>query len=219
MTIGRQSVKLNAPIHPSDLYNFNWTMYIFSTSQSKSTRQSRTQRGAQLTEFSAALALLVMGILIPLLDLGIIPVHWLLSKEIVSSYVRKLALCETLSQAFTMVNTDPSLNNWLTQLGGVKTENIKCRLIISRLTPPLESFIAEQPRTIPSVWLPGGKKSPCSYEIELTADVKLDPLILINLGGSKIQGLTQPFDCAIGARAPWENYGCNPASKEFFINE
>src|SRR5262249_16718301 len=92
-----------------------------------------TERGANLTEFSAALVVLVIGFMIPLLDLGVIPIHWLLSKEIISSYVRKLALCETFSQAVTQVNSDPALQNWLTQLGGVKPESIQCHLVISKL--------------------------------------------------------------------------------------
>ena len=177
------------------------------------------ERGANLTEFSAAIVILILGFLIPLLDLGVIPVHWLLSKEIVSNYVRKLALSETFSQAMTTVNTDPSLQIWLTQLGGVKTETINCRLVISRLAPPLETFATDKPHSIPAEWLPGGKKAPCSYEIELSVQAQFTPLIMLNLGIGEIPGLTTPFISRIEAKAPWENYGCNPITKQFFINE
>lgn len=176
-------------------------------------------RGANMTEFSAAIVILILGFLIPLLDLGVIPVHWLLCKEIVSNYVRKLALSETFSQAMTTVNSDPSLQNWLTQLGGVKTETITCRLVISRLAPPLESFSTDKPHSIPAEWLPGGKKAPCSYEIELSVLAQFNPLIMLNLGIGEIPGLTRPFTCLIEAKAPWENYGCNPITKQFFLNE
>jgi hypothetical protein len=178
-----------------------------------------TERGANLTEFSAAIVVLVIGFMVPLLDLGVIPIHWLLSKEIISSYVRKLALSETFSQAMTQVNSDPALQNWLTQLGGVKPESIQCKLIISKLTPPLDVFTTDQPRSIPAGWLPGGPNSPCSYEIDLAVTAQFDPLIILPVSIGKIPGLTEPYTCVVEAKAPWENFGCNPISKQFFINE
>jgi hypothetical protein len=184
-------------------------------------RQARraNQAGANLTEFSAALVLLVLGILVPLVDLGIIPVHWLLSKEIVSNYVRKLALSETFGQALEKVNTDPSLQTWLIRLGGVQPEMPTCHLVISRLVPPLQTFIAEKPRTIPKEWLPGGRQSPCSYEIELSVKTQFNPLMLLNWGVGDVPGLNKPFTCVIDAKTPWENFGCDPITKEFFLNE
>jgi len=191
----------------------------FLVKQSLPPDGKRFQRGAQLSEFSAALVLLIIGFLLPVLHLGIIPVHWLLSKEIVTKYVRKLALSETFSQAIETVNTDPSLQQWLSQLGGVNPETIKCRLVISRLAPPLETCVVEEPRKIPKAWLPEGPKSPCSYEIELSVTAQFNPLVLIRSGLGNVPGLTKPFTCVIDARTPWENFGRNPVSKEFFINE
>ena len=49
--------------------------------------------GYQLTEFSAALVLLIIGIIVPLLDLGVIPLHWILSHEIIASRAQQLAQC------------------------------------------------------------------------------------------------------------------------------
>jgi len=31
--------------------------------------------------------------------------------------------------------------------------------------------------------------------------------------------LTVPYTCVIDAKAPWENFGCDPITKQFFINE
>ena len=193
-------------------------MNIFDSRTARQTRRSR-ERGANISEFSAAIVVLVIGFMIPLLDLGIIPIHWLLSQQIISSYVRKLALCETFSQAMTQVNSDPTLQNWLTRLGGVKPELIQCHLLISRLQPPLDVFSTDHPKTIPAVWLPNGPKSPCSYELDLAVTCQFNPLLVLPVSMGKIPGLTVPYTCVIDAKAPWENFGCDPITKQFFINE
>lgn len=61
--------------------------------------------------------------------------------------------------------------------------------------------------------------SPCSYEMELVVQAQFNPLITIKMGKTDIPGLSKPFTGLVTAKAPWENYGLNPVSKGFFINE
>jgi hypothetical protein len=179
----------------------------------------RTTCGAQTLEFAAAVTVLIIAIILPLLDFGVIPVHWMLSQEIVSNYARKLTLCKSFSQALAMLDADSSLQNQLSRVGGVKPQAIKCFMAISRLQPPFETFTTDTPRTIPSGWLPATLNSPCSYEIKLSALLEFDPLILVNFYKVNIPGLTKPFNCVIEAKVPWENYECDPITNQYFINE
>src|ERR1700721_3009997 len=85
----------------------------------------RSNKGsAQISEFAAALVLLVLCLFVPLLDLGIMPVRWFLAQEIISTYARKLSLCESLSQAYAVMDADPSLESQLVHLGGGEPKNI-----------------------------------------------------------------------------------------------
>lgn len=179
----------------------------------------RTNKGAQISEFAAALVLLVFLFFIPMLDLGILPVRYFLAQELISSYARKLSLCESLSQSYAVMDADPSLETRLIRLGGVQPKSIVLKLIISKTTPPLERIIVTEPRKIPKEWLPEGPKSPCEYILELSVDCQIAPAILLRYGGISAMGLTEAVPFRIAATSPWENLGRNPITKGYFINE
>lgn len=179
----------------------------------------RNNYGAQMVEFAAALVVLLICILLPLLDFAVIPVHWLLSQEIVTHYAHRLAISQKFSQALAMLDADDSVTNQLLHLGGVKPQAINCCLVISQSQPPFETFVADSPKRIPPAWLPGGGKSPCNYEIKLSVQAEFSPLIVVKIFGTKIPGLTQPFTGVIEAKSAWENYGCDPATGQFYMNE
>src|SRR5262249_20279200 len=73
-------------------------------------RKGRTQSGSQISEFGAGLILLIACAVLPLLDLIVVPIRWMLAQEIVNSYVRTLARCETLTDSFKTMDADPSLS-------------------------------------------------------------------------------------------------------------
>lgn len=118
----------------------------------------RTKSGSQLSEFGAALVVLVIGFTLPLLDLGILPLHWVLSQEIITSEARRLAQSKTFSGAIDALAADSSLATQLTKLGGVKPVSTKCVLIITMLNQPYESFTTDDPKSILPEWLPEGKE-------------------------------------------------------------
>ncbi|MDR3615658.1 MAG: hypothetical protein P4L53_19020 [Candidatus Obscuribacterales bacterium] len=189
----------------------------------------RGQRGAQMTEFAAALALLFMCFFVPLMDLGILPIRWLLAQELIQSYARQLSLCETYSQALAKLQADPSLETKLIRIGGVKPLNMKCRLIAStvRAIPKME-FIAEKPGELTNDWLPNGRNAPISYVMQVSVDCEIQPMFLVRLPGiddpdhpnkGKVPGLNGPVPLTVAASASWENLGRNPVSKNFYVNE
>jgi hypothetical protein len=181
-------------------------------------RKFRTS-GQQMAEFSAALVLLIVGIGIPLIDLGVLPFRWLLWQQLLTADVRKLAQSEKFSTAMTALDSNTALSVGLGTKAGVKLISSQCAIIITMLNEPRDVFIAEKPGAIEGAWLPGGAKSPCSYELEVTSVIALSPLILLNGIKSPIPGLTEPIICTTKARAHWENYGRDPYTKQFFMNE
>jgi len=182
-------------------------------------RKKSRKSGQQLVEFSAALILLVIGIFIPLLDLGVLPLRWILWQEALNTDVRRLAQSESFSKAITSLDTDGFLSMRLGHISGVKLLNAQCALIISTLNSPYETYTVQEPKSIKAAWLPGGAKSPCLYELEITSVIELSPLILLQGFSTSIPGLTKPFICTTKARAHWENYGRDPSTKQFFMNE
>lgn len=181
-------------------------------------KRIRSDRGQQITEFAAALVLLVLLFFIPLLDLGIMPIRYFMSQELIGQYVRRLSHCETLTQAYAELNADPALNTRLIKLGGVKPTSIRMFLAISRVQPPLDRIEVEKPRTIPKDWLPDGKRQPCEYILELVCQCEISPAIQLNMD-PKVIGLSSPVPFELSASSPWENLGRNPVTKQFYINE
>jgi hypothetical protein len=182
----------------------------------------RGEAGSQLAEFGPALFILAFFILIPLLDLGILPVRWMLAQEIVNEYSRKLALQENFSQSFRTIEADPSLATRLKKLGGVTVKNINLQLRASRIfrhPHPSEFILVNQPRRIPPAWQPDGAKAPCDYSLELNVQSLMSPAFLFPASWYAIPGLTRPIPVTFNASHEWENLGRNPVTKSFFLNE
>jgi hypothetical protein len=179
----------------------------------------RKPYGYHIAEFSAAFVLLILVIIVPLVDLSVLPLHWILTQEIINSQVRRLAQCKTFSRAVDFLNTDSVLSAQLAQLGGVKLKSVEPKLIISMTKSPYEIFTVAEAKPIPPEWLPGGKKSPCKYELEMDSLIELSPLMTLNWLGVEIVGLTKPFNCTIKAKTLWENYGRDPITNKFYMDE
>jgi hypothetical protein len=173
-------------------------------------------------EFAAALIILVFFVFIPLLDLTIVPIRWMLAQELVNDYGRKLALCESFSDSFKMMEADPSLTTRLRRLGGVDVKSIKLHMRISRvfLHPHKEEvLIVSTPGKVPAEWLPNGAKAPCTYALELDIGSLISPAIMLPKHFGIVPGLSAPIPLLITSTHAWENCARNPATGHFFINE
>jgi hypothetical protein len=182
----------------------------------------RSHAGSQMTEFSAALIILIGFVIVPLLDLTIIPVRWMMAQEIVNDYARKLAFCETFRQSHRTMDADPSLSTRLQRLGGVSVKSLSLHLRIQRIfkyAHPEEYLIVEDPGAIPAAWLPDGAKSPCAYSLEVDVRSLMAPAIMFPERGTAIPGLTAPVPLLVTASHAWENFGRDPATGKFFLNE
>lgn len=195
------------------------TSSITTKRPSANGRFHRKNTGAQAAEFAAALTVLLLFIVIPLLDLGVIPIRWGLAHHLVTSYSVNFARAETLSKAFEQLEQDRNLQDLLKKIGGVDAKHLRLALVITKPAQPDKKLVVEEPKHIPAAWLPDSPQGPFQYELELLAAVEVSPLILINLGEKKIPGLNAPFTVNMISSSHWENLGRNPNTNEFFMNE
>jgi hypothetical protein len=178
----------------------------------------RSPRGQHISEFAAALVLLFFLFFIPMLDLGIMPVRYFMSQQLVQQYARRLSHCETLTQAYQEMNADPSLHARLVQLGGVQPKNLELHLFINRIKPPIYRLDVTKPKSIPKSWWPEGSNGPCEYILEVSAEVEVSPAIMMQFE-PKVMGLSKPVPFILRADSPWENLGRNPVTTQFYVNE
>lgn len=184
----------------------------------RSRHLGRPQHGQQITEFAAALVLLVLLFFVPMLDLGIMPIRYFMSQQLIQQYARRLSHCETLTQAYAEMNADPSLQTRLIKLGGVQPQSLELHLLISTIKPPIEKIEVIKPKTIPKDFLPEGRRGPCEYILEVLGQVEISPAIVMDFE-PKVIGLSSPVPFILRADSPWENLGRNPVTKAFYMNE
>ncbi len=193
-------------------------MQIARTRSAGKSRLRSQQGSAQLSEFGAAIFLLFSCIVIPLLDLSIIPVRLGLGNSIVSHRVHQLAQSECLSDAFKSFR-EGDFHTGLTAIGGFNARSTELCLVATSVKNPDQSMKVSRPGALPGDWLPDGIKGPCLYRLDLTVDAEIEPLITARLPGLKIPGLTSPIPFHLREEANWENMGCDPSSGEFFVNK
>ncbi len=177
-----------------------------------------TKGSAQLSEFGAAIFLLFSCVVIPLIDISIIPVRLGLGKSIVSHRVHQLAQSECLSEAFRSFQ-ECDFQTGLTKIGGFTTKSSELSLIATSVKNPDQSMKVIRPGALPGDWLPGGIKGPCLYRLDLAVEAEIEPLITARLPGVQIPGLTSPIPFHLREESSWENLGCDPSSGEFFVNK
>jgi hypothetical protein len=174
----------------------------------------RNQRGSLMTEFASAFVLFTCCLMIPLINISVIPVRYVISFAMVSEVTRKLALAETRSQAISLA-AQPAFYQTFAKQFGIAMEPPTLSVVCKDQNS--ETVIFPDKKPIPPVWLPGGSRSShCNYLLRTETTVQIPPLFCF---GPKIPALTSPILFNIGATAPWENLGCDPNTREFYINE
>ncbi len=174
-------------------------------------------KGSALAELAPALFILIIGIVIPLLDLGFVPIRYALAYAVLTDVVHNLALSNKASDAYGKLRTD---NWWRSALSkcGVKVRK-EPELSIDVIGPNGERqrFASGNLGSIPANLLPDPKKGPGIYRLELVVNMNISPLLVMQGGG--VPGLTAPVPMTVRTQAAWENLGRDPETKEFYINE
>lgn len=180
----------------------------------------RSQRGNyQISEFTMALFFLIGFVVLPLIDLAVVPLRWGLGMLMVDNWAHQLAMSESLSEAHSLAVKDDYLKNNLKGIGGISLRDSRLALTVqsTKLNGIAQSFT--KPGSIPKDWLPDGANAPCLYVLDLSVDVSIYPLVTAPLMNLKVPGLTEPIMTTFRSTSAWENMGLNPATGEFFVNE
>lgn len=174
----------------------------------------RRQKGHAMLEFAVGLIVFVCFILIPLLDIGFIPVRYFIAQGVINEFTHRLALCEKRTEAYQVLSDEES---WKTFLGkcGVTVHEPKLKLIACGKDES-DQLSVTKGQMVPDAWLPNGNKGPCVYAFELTTDCDIAPLYPGNGG---MPGFTSPITLTLKSKSQWENLGRNPDTTAYFLNE
>lgn len=168
-------------------------------------------KGYNLPEF--AVAFIVFTLVLLAIAFGtVVPFRYMLANGMVASMVHRASLAEKRSLSYTALAQDPCMN-FARQCGidfGAGKIGVVC---ISKtggsLTVPSGS-------PVPKDWLPGGKNAPCTYLLQISQPATINSLITSSNG---MPGVTAPLKVTFNANSCWENLGCDPETKDFYINE
>lgn len=182
--------------------------------------RSRDEKGsAHLSEFAAAIFLLLTCIVIPLIDLAAIPIRWALGRSIVAERVHNLAGSETLGAALEQFSQDRTLDKAMADIGGTTVQWSELTLTATSIRRPDQAVTVARSGMLPSEWLPDGARSPCAYQLGLTVRADIAPLIMVKIPNVNIPGLTRPLSIPFHDASSWENLGRDPLSGQFYVNE
>lgn len=174
---------------------------------------------AQISEFGATLFFLIGCIVLPLLNLSIIPVRYAMGKSIVATQTRMLAKSETFSEAIKRNSNRDERWKQLEAIGGISVKDSALSLTIDS-TKTKRQATCTAPRMIPPGFLPDGNESPCAYLLDLKVNVEISPIVTVAWQKeNNIPGLTGPMSIQFHESSAWENLGLDPVSGQYYINQ
>ena len=192
-------------------------MIALHSARSKLCRRRRSRcHGYAIAEFAPVFSILIIGFIIPLLDVGFIPIRYAVAYSVLTDVVHNLALSNKLSDAYNLIKTD---TGWRTALSncGIEIKHTELAVAVIDKNGDLTRFTSGQPGCIPVELLPNGKNGPGTYGLQLTVDIDVSPLLSVQ--GPGVPGLSSPVGLTILTQAPWENLGRDPDTTRFFVNE
>lgn len=172
----------------------------------------RRKKGNALIEFGPAMVVFVCFILTPLLDLGFIPVRYLICTGVINEYAHRLSLSEKRSDCYAA--GDNWWRDFLLRCGITVHEPSKSLIICGR--DEGDRLVVRQGETVPAEWLPNGSKGPCLYSLEVSLNADIPPLVSSSHG---LPGLTGPITMTFASRSNWENFGRDPETRLYYVNE
>ncbi len=174
---------------------------------------------ASITEFGAALWLLMGCIVLPLLNLAIVPLRFGLGKSIVGNEVRHLAQCETFGEALKGVSTASPAMVALKNIGGIEVISTHLSLQAESESDKTKVHAIDEPHQMPPSWLPNGGGAPYLYLLDLKVEVNIFPLVSSPYPHFRIPGLSGPIPIQFHEVASWENLGSDPVTGEYCLNQ
>jgi hypothetical protein len=184
----------------------------------KARSSSKQASGQQTVELACVLVILVI-VLVPLINVGIIPLRYELARRAVGAMARKLSVSDRFSNATKEAQEGSELRDALNRIGGVHVVSVDLVLSITSQKATNQQKSVSRSGRIPIDWLPDGSQSPCNYFLHLKVHTNIDPLVTSKLAGQSIPAFNQSLPLNIEEVAHWENLGRDPVTGEFYVNE
>jgi hypothetical protein len=143
---------------------------------------------------------------------AVVPFRYLIASGVVASMVQKGALAEKRSSSIQVMSKDPALA--IARQCGIEFGASEIAVVC--ISKSAGSLSVPGGTPIPRDWLPGGKKGPCTYLLQINQPASIKTLYGTTDG---VPGVTGPLKVTLKASSCWENLGCDPITKDFFINE
>jgi hypothetical protein len=167
-----------------------------------------------MCEFGVSMIVFVCFILIPLIDIGFVPVRYLIGHGVINELTHRLSLCEKRNDAYQLLTDEKWWTTFLAKCG-VSVHDSKLQLIVCGKNSS-DKIVVTQGQTIPDIWLPNGIKGPCVYSLELSTSCDISPLFH---GSSGLPGFTSPITLNLKSDSHWENLARNPKTSAYYLNE
>jgi len=158
-----------------------------------------------------------MFIFFPIINLGFIPMRYGLASATVTEVVRRLSKAEKMSEAQTMLHSDKWWTKLLSDFGITVTQS-NLSLIAYSVANHSQTAVTTV-GSLPSQWLPNGANAPCIYTLELNTEIQVPPLWKAHVPGIDVPGMTQPIAFKFHTRSNWENFGKDPETQVYYVNE
>jgi len=156
--------------------------------------------------------------MLPLLDLGFIPIRYAVAYVMVNSTINQLALARSAGNARQALERD---SGWKARLAGcgIRVKKSDLSIVVTDRSNQQHRFRAGQKGVVPGDLLPNPdpEKPRLVYRLEISTSLEISPLFTMR--GQTVPGLTSPVPVGITALANWENLAGDPETGEFYINE
>lgn len=167
-----------------------------------------------MTEFSGAFMIFILFIFVPLINIGILPVRYLLAHGAMSEMAHRMAVCEKRSDAAKLLADNKWWSSFLTKCGASVKDPSGSLIVVgngggSKTTVGLGTNLPEDK-------LPNSAQGPYMYSVQLNCDCDIAPLFNAHAG---LPGFTKPITFKMSSQAQWENLGRDPQTLLYYINE
>ncbi|MBA3857227.1 MAG: hypothetical protein C0507_10005 [Cyanobacteria bacterium PR.3.49] len=184
------------------------------TAENMKKAKKRSVSGSSMTEFSGALIIFILFMFLPLINIGIMPVRYLIAHGTMSQMVHRMAVCEKRTDAVKLLQTNTWWTTFLSKWG-VAVKSPEASIVIVGKDGSDKTSVKLN-NNLSNDLLPNADKGPFMYSIQLSAKCDIAPLFN---GGAGLPGFTKPVTFNMSSQAQWENLGRDPVTAQYYINE
>src|SRR4029434_10954239 len=131
-------------------------------------------KGSAIVEFAPAVCILICGVMLPLLDLGFIPIRYAIAHVMINHKIGQLALEKSAGDARRVFEEG---SDWRARLAscGIRVKNSNLSVVVADTSNQQHRFMAGQKGIIPGDLLPNPdpEKPRLIYRLEMSTNLEI----------------------------------------------